>query len=90
MALKDEMPKCIECRLRDNPDRLQRLEDMSDFIERKLALARAGVKSEDDLSERSRDRLKALGILPDSLSNSSMDESEFNRLVDELGRKKNE
>jgi hypothetical protein len=60
-ALKEDMPKCVDCR--SGQDQAS-LNELAKLIERKLALARAGVKDEKELTPMQRNTMRALGVLP--------------------------
>jgi len=61
-ALEDDMPKCAGCRLSEKTGRTQ--DELTDFINRKIALAKEGVNSESEIDPVKRATMKALGILP--------------------------
>lgn len=60
-ALKDEQPKCEPCRTRAAG--LPSAIEMSAIVERQLALAKAGVKDENELTPEKRNTMRALGLL---------------------------
>lgn len=64
-ALEDEMPKCIDCR--NEAAGLPSGDVLGDYIQTKLALAKAGVKSIDELSLSQIKSMQNLGILPKNL-----------------------
>lgn len=59
-AIKMEMPYCPVCRLRESGGPSPA--DLAAHFERQLALAKAGVKDESELTPQQRATMKALGI----------------------------
>lgn len=58
-ALKDDQPKCNDCRMRD---RGESPVDLDAYINTKLLLAKEGVKTVKEVSQTKRNTLKAMGI----------------------------
>jgi hypothetical protein len=64
-ALRDEMPKCDDCRTRTQG--MPSLDELNDIIEQKIALAKQGVQSVDELTPQKRRSMEALGLIKPAL-----------------------